>query len=559
MKPAMKNLGVAMGLLLVLAASARAEEERAGSRTLSAEEVQAVAGRIRAEAVRANDDPEGRPLPLASHWTTGSHALSAGWGPQRQMELIEQGHFLLPWFAHPPTTADLSAASQTTFAAYYEKSIQRTRELKLPIVLVASQWEHLLSAEPYLSLPPQSNPNVVGPDGQPKPMVSPFGPVDPWRKAGATWTANPQMRKLQQWYPDPPLVIFLSNNEHAKLTWHEVQKDRRYAEKYGSDKDDDFKRKVVADGWIERYRALQQGMRDGLASPAWQKAARFVGYEAFGLPHFGRWGGWPAYSLHSPGRLSPDPLMWDGGSPSYYTHNWNPSTDFTGWSPQVEFQNLVFMQREAYRLNPAFWIELSIWDGYTGGTHIRPEKNDKRKYYEGLGQTFTPQRYGGFVQFGLWLLRPRAVREFRSWVHPWEDGRPYWMAIVEAVDRVHRQDALRAWWRKGELVPNRACPHMYQAAVPEEYRNVDRWFLLDADVNPPHPWKLSTNIPVFCLALVLGQRPGRQWLLYAHSPLADRKQVKITIPDHGPVAVDVAVGGSFHVVDEKAGSATPVR
>ena len=171
------------------------------------------------------------------------------------------------------------------------------------------------------------------------------------------------MKQLQEWYPDPPLVILLSNNEHAKLSWKHVETDQRYLAKYGKRRDDDFKRKVVGDGWIERYRALQQGMRAGLVNPQWQKAAVFVGYDAFGPPHVGRWSGWPESSLHTTGRIAPDPLMWDGGSPSYYAHNWNPSTDYTGWSPQVEFQNLVFMQNEAYRLNPKFWFELSTWDG----------------------------------------------------------------------------------------------------------------------------------------------------------------------------------------------------
>ena len=64
-------------------------------------------------------------------------------------------------------------------------------------------------------------------------------------------------------------------------------------------------------------------MKEGLSSEAWKQAARFVGYEAFGVPHFGRWGGWLEYSLYTPGRIGPEPLMWDGGSPSYCTHNWN--------------------------------------------------------------------------------------------------------------------------------------------------------------------------------------------------------------------------------------------
>ncbi|MBN1418625.1 MAG: hypothetical protein JXP34_07585 [Planctomycetes bacterium] len=363
------------------------------------------------------------------------------------------------------------------------------------------------------------------------------------------------MGKIQEWYPDPPLVIFLSNNEHAKLRWKDAEEDPRFIERYGRERDAAFKRKVVGDGWIERYRALQDGMREGLASPAWKKAARFVGYDAFGPPHLGRWGGWPEYSLHTEGRISPDPLMWDGGSPSYYTHNWNPSTDFTVWSPQVEFQNLVFMQREAYDLNPEFRLELSIWDG-----HAPSKANDKRKFYADRGQQVTPERYEGYVQFGMWLLRPRAVREFRGRTEPWEENRAYFLAIVSAVDRVHRDPILRAFWREGELVPNRARKHPYRNGIPAEYAACDRWFLLDADANAAkEPWALDDPIAVFSLALVRGASPERRWLVYAHAPLGDRHGVKIELPEYGEILLDVSRGGSFCAVEEKTRRIAPIE
>jgi len=42
------------------------------SQPASADQVSDTADAIRIEATRSNDDPEGRPLPLATHWTTGS-------------------------------------------------------------------------------------------------------------------------------------------------------------------------------------------------------------------------------------------------------------------------------------------------------------------------------------------------------------------------------------------------------------------------------------------------------------------------------------------------------
>jgi hypothetical protein len=102
------------------------------------------------------------------------------------------------------------------------------------------------------------------------------------------------------------------------------------------------------------------------------------------------------------------------------------------------------------------------------------------------------------------------------------------------------------------LVPNHAHQHPYQVDIPEEYKNVDRWFLLDTNLDPPRPWKLDTEIPVFSLALVDGEKGNRRWLVYAESPLQDRQNVEITIPDYGKITVNVSVGGSFYLVDEKS-------
>jgi len=57
---------------------------------------------------------------------------------------------------------------------------------------------------------------------------------------------------------------------------------------------------------------------------------------------------------------------------------------------------------------------------------------------------------------------------------------------------------------------------------------------------------------VFSLALVQDTARNRRWLLYAHSPLQNRKNVVITIPGLGTVTVDVPRAGAFYWVDESA-------
>jgi arylsulfatase A-like enzyme len=64
-----------------------------------------------------------------------------------------------------------------------------------------------------------------------------------------------------------------------------------YLDRYGKGRSDEFKRKVVGDGWIERYQALLDGMRAELVSQHWRKHVRLVGDGAFPPVDFGPWAG----------------------------------------------------------------------------------------------------------------------------------------------------------------------------------------------------------------------------------------------------------------------------
>jgi hypothetical protein len=520
---------------------------------------------IRQEATRSNQSDAGRPLPLAAHWNS-SGAYHEGFTPEYQLQLIRQKHHLLPWLDWPPTDRSIDVNFQPSDPRRqqyidsqikaYEPVIKELARLRLPLSFLATQWESELTYDKaFLELSPDKNPNVVGLDGKVQPRVCPFGPVEPWREVGRRWTDNVFMKRIQAWYPDPPLVLLISNNEHSKLAWSEVEQSRRYLDKYGRGRPDEFKRKVVGDGWIERYGALLESMRAGLVSQHWTKNVRFIGYEAFAPVHIGRWSGWKEYSLITTGRLDPFPLCWDGGSPSYYLHNWMALTDYTLWSPQVESMNWVFALKEVYRARPEFWFELSTWDGDQPG-----QTNDKRIFYVRQGQPFTPERYEGFVQFGLWLTRARSVRDFRGWLETVEYAGPYFEPIVRAVDRIYDNQVLQKSWRKGTLVANHGRKHPYQFDIPPEYKDVDRWFLLETSLTPQElrseefdnarPPASQTEIPVFALALVLGSAPNREWLVLANAPRRARVGVQITVPEYGAITVDVPQSGSFYHVSE---------
>lgn len=522
---------------------------------------QKTADEIRVEAIRKNSDPAGKALPLLSSWNNGKYLYAfpyhnvRGLDPAFQLQEIEKGRHIMPNFAFPDASDDKAQIEK--YRAYYELPLQRAAELKLPLTLASPQWESLLTTDKkYFDLPMQENPNVVTAEGEVKKMLTPFGPIEPWREVGRRWASSPLMKQLQEWYPNPPAITFLSNNEQAKLRWKEVETDPRYLALYGPGRDDNFKRKVIGDAWVERYKALQEGMREAL-SPGWREHLNFVGYEAFGGSYFARWGGWLVYSQYTPGRFEPYPLMWDGNTSSFYVDQGGQKADYLVWSPQIESMNWVFMQKKALEMNPEFQFNFSVWDGqeFNNGADAKSRPESYRK----LGQEFTPLRYSGSAQFGLWLLRPRVMHEYRAWMGDLVSMKPYYLALADVVDHIYNNETLKQFWRHGELVPNRAHKHPFQSMVPEEFENEDRWFLLDTNLDPPRPWKLQTELPVFSLALTQGEPGARRWLVYAHSPVQNRSQVEITIPEYRKITVDVPVAGAFYVVDEKANSVTAVK
>jgi len=551
---------------------------KAAAADLSAQTAQ----EITAEATRPQTPEAGRALPLAAHWCVTPFG-GTGFSPEYELKLIREGHHVLLGFGWPATETNFNRNWKPSEAtdpkrrlqeelerrerrekyyqaqkAEFEPAIREAARLNLPIAFLGTQWEANLSWEDkYYQLPEEQNPNVVTTDDSILRSVSPFGPIKPWQEVGRDWIDSPLLRDIQQLYPQPPLVVLISNNEARKLSWTEVEKCKAFLEKYGPGRDDDFKRGAISEGMIERYRAMLDSMRASLGNPIWRKNVRFWGYEAGPGPiHLGRWPGWKTYSLYTPGLLDPEPHIWDGTSPSFYTWEWMPDHDFTLWSPQVEAQNWVFMLDQIHETKPDYWFELSTWDSDQPG-----HANDSRRYYLKQGQDYGPWRYEGFVQFGMWLTVPRSVREFRGWTDVVSRSGEYFIAVVNSVDRIYTNATLQKFWRYGRLVANPAQNHPYNYDVPTEYQDVARWFMLTTNLDTQKPWHVSgwdnadydeqdVVFPVFAIARVINEKPKRQWLVYAHSPLQARNHVKITVPEYGDIEVSVSQSGSFFLLIE---------
>jgi hypothetical protein len=185
-------------------------------------------------------------------------------------------------------------------------------------------------------------------------------------------------------------------------------------------------------------------------------------------------------------------------------------------------------------------------------------KKSKACQYVKDGQTYTPDRHLGWIQFGMWLLRPRVVREFRGSTTPLEPWKPFFETLLFAVDRIYADETLTEFWRHGELVPNEAHEHPYQEDIPEKYRDINRWFLLDTSLDALRPWEPKTNIPVFSMALVKGKTGKRSWLVYAHAPLDNKQDVIITLPGFGNIKVNVPQAGAFYLINEADRTTVPV-
>ncbi len=486
----------------------------------------------------ATSHTNGNALPLAATWNAGR--LPNTYSPSFQIDLIKKGHHILPSF-----WLDAPYGKPLIRVKNYYKDFYKLAEYKLPITFISTQWESILSEHPdFLKLPNEANPNTVTTSNTVEKKLSPFSPNINWYIAGNKWSSTSQLAALQSVYPDPPLILFISNNEHEKLRWHEAKHDIRFTQQYNTA----IKEEIIdifAESWIQKYRTFQNGMREGLKNLAWKNNSKFIGYDAFGPSSIGRWREWDKYSLHTNKFISPWPLAWDGSSTSFYTHNWDPSTDYNVWGPMISSMNYIFMKKEAHELNPDFWFEVILWDGYD------PRKNNnKRNFYASQGQQYNPDRYQGMVKYAMWLLRPRVVREFRHAFITLDDTKDYFMKVVESVDEIYNNEKLKQYWKHGILVANTQHKHPYQSNFIPRYNNENRWFLLDTDLDPKRPWNLHTIIPVFAIAISMHGKPNREWLLYCFTPINEKRYVNIIIPGYKSVNAECKNNGSYHQINE---------
>jgi hypothetical protein len=529
---------------------------------------------------------EANPLPLAANWEDGQHK-NVGFNPGWQMEKIEKGHNMLLGFTYKYSSGDWFI--EDYYDIYYKNPIEKASKYGIPIVIKTTQPESMLFTNPWYSLPPSDNPNVVNSEGVVDKKVSPFGPINHWKTVGecwvnpyllvdlgyspADWWSNPLLSRFQDMYPDPPVVIWLSNNEASDVDYREVEGDYRFKETYGSDPDynsREFKNEVIGGnteltnpgaggyetghGYIPRYNAMFEGMREQLDE--WADKIKFVGYEHDPLC-FARWNGWMEYNpFPIPGRFSTVPHCWDGTSPSYYINGWQHNTDYTGYAPQIESMNLPFQRNYYMQVKSDFWWEVSTW--------FDPAYIEK---IENEGQEIPPERYGCYAKWVMWLIRPRAVRLFQFSQYAREENTmernwKWYEPVVDAIDEIHLNPTLERFWKYSEPVLLTDIPHPYSEddefwpeLFPDNNERM-RWYQLPNDITykPGYSDDWSSihekTFNVWIMANVMGTSPEREWLIFAYTPLEEEIDVEAEIPEYGTINLTAKRGGTYYLVRE---------
>jgi hypothetical protein len=441
--------------------------------------------------------------------------------------------------------------------------------------------------------------------------LSPMGTDVPWAALGAEHGECDVMAHLQSVYPNPPRVIICDNNESRKISHTQWGGDQRFIDanptlvsnlNSSPNQYNDQPMEMWHYALIDRHNAMFGAWRDGMTEEAWPNALTFVGYNANIANNFrisDLWwklsDTWESTFVEGEfDRLAWQPYAWDGTTPNLYIWNnfeWYP---FETRSPQNYAMVYKMGQDIAESINANYWGEFSSWDGelFDGGDHESVSNAVLFKTTKGID--YNVDYYKGWVQWCMWMMRPRCVREFRYHVLFNEQSGSIdlsttsnewgarWHMHLDMVSHVHQHPTLRRFWREGTLVENtntligNSYTHPQQFlsgytgyavkalawdAYPKNYHlpasldHVDEYYD-NSGLNRIATY-LSTgrvDYPVWALAYVIGTTPNREWLVYAHSTGiegATLENVEVTIPGYQTITLPtVPVQGAFYYVVE---------
>ncbi len=490
---------------------------------LSAEET---AQAISEELLKSFSDSIEGSLPIVAHWNTGYPKYTNGMNPDYMLSLVENGLHVIPSWHLDPYWND--SVPQT----YYEESILKAAELKLPLIFITKPFEAALLQDSYYSnIVGLNNPKVLDEDGKYYDELSPFASDRNWYSVGKRWARSAILQKIQKWYPDPPLVMFVADEKVLKLNWINAETSQRYVDTYSKNanyQDENFRRNALGDAWKNKYKQLKRGFQRSLQSSIWKNNIKFVSYNELPVD-MGEESSWKNDATYTNERLSIWKETSDATVSEYHLKTDGSESASSIKGPHTRANNLPFIFKETQGVNPDFTGQLSLSDGH---------------------QFDSPESYRGFTQMALWLTRPSVIRESASWSSDRDDIGLHFQEIIDSVEMIHNNTMLHRFWREGKLLANDNYSNPNNSAIPTQYQDAQRWFMLDVDANPQQPWDSSDQIAVWAIALEVGKAPEREWLLYAQSPSGDQHDIAVTIPGYESVIVDSNTEGAFYVINE---------
>ena len=453
------------------------------------------ANSITREALNAFSPTSIHSLPLLSHSQISTGALS----PMEQIDRIEQGeHILVTW--------NLDAYYESSLGQdYYEDSIKRAKSLNLPLVfLMPSPESALLYNDYYASMNIKNTPSVVTNQNSKLKKLSPFVNDTLWKEVAKEQATMYILKKIQEWYPNPPLIVFTCKDETPKLQWSEIETSSRYIKRYSIGQDDNFKRTLIASKWIEKYRVLHESFKDNLTQSAWKRKSKFISNNRLS-EDMGK-AGWQKNATFTNLYTNIWPLTADGITVNFELKS--AKDTYSSNSPQTLINNLPFMLGEANEINPSIATKLSIKDN-----GLLNDKDD----------------YKGFAQFALWFLRPSIVEQSST---SYNDE--FFNELSNSIELIYQNETLKDFWLNGELLENKVQKNINNINL-NNCNNKARWYILNDD---------SLDITSFMLKM------GNKYLLYAQSKNKAPIKTKITVNDDFSVNTDIDSFGSFYYISE---------
>jgi len=464
-------------------------------------DIATMASTVTNQMLKAFSNTTEKTLPLVANWNAGIPQYSDGLDSMYMINRLVNGEHTLPSWKLAPYYND------TIGLDYYEASIKKAAELGLPLVFILPSPESALTKDAvYFSMDKTQNPNVITTGGIVLPKLSPFAPDALWNEVGEQWSSTSLIAQLQEWYPNPPLVLFVDEDTASKLSWSELSSSSRYAKNYPTDGDDNFKRNLVNAAWMEKYRQLHKGIKNGFTQDGWKNNIKFVSRNQL-ASNMGRTSTW----LNSATTTKQYANIWP-----HTTNALTIDLNLDNTTTYSDINNLPFMLDEAKQANPNFTYELSINANST---------------------IDNPQLYRGLTQFALWFLRPSIIRQTPNQTTK-DEINPLFQQVVDSVDLVNDNEILADFWQNGKLL--KTGESTLESNVPTQYQTIPRWFLLKTD----------SNQKVWSFAIEKGETPNREWLIYAESPEDNVTDVTVSIPNFGDMVIDTTQEGSFYTVNE---------